>query len=162
MMWCTLMTKENILPHIIQNKISEKRYSSISLKDYEKILLLTDWASSRSLPTSLFLSYSFQSSSSCQVYNTVFHSWAQKVFLLVLSPLFPLNTLKSQSFFSPSSAKAMVFPVVMYGCESWTIKKTAHQRIDAFELWCWRRLLRVPWTAKRSSQSILKEISPEC
>ena len=58
--------------------------------------------------------------------------------------------------------KAMVFPVVMYGCESWTIKKAEHQRIDAFELWCWRRLLRVPWTARRSNQSILKEISPEC
>ena len=56
--------------------------------------------------------------------------------------------------------KAMVFPVVMYGCESWTIKKDEHQRIDAFELWCWRRLLRVPWTARRSNQSILKEISP--
>ena len=58
--------------------------------------------------------------------------------------------------------KAMVFPVVMYGCVSWTIKKAEHQRIDAFELWCWRRLLRVPWTARRSSQSILKEISPGC
>ena len=58
--------------------------------------------------------------------------------------------------------KAMVFPVVMYGCESWTIKKTEHQKIDAFELWYWRRLLRVPWTARRSNQSILKEISPEC
>ena len=57
--------------------------------------------------------------------------------------------------------KAMVFPVVMYGCESWTIKKPEHRRIDAFELWCWRRLLRVPWTARRSNQSILKEISPE-
>ena len=57
--------------------------------------------------------------------------------------------------------KAMVFPVVMYGCESWTIKKAEHQRMDAFELWCWRRLLRVPWTARRSNQSILKEISPE-
>ena len=57
--------------------------------------------------------------------------------------------------------KAMVFPVVMYGCESWTIKKAERQRIDASELWCWRRLLRVPWTAKRSNQSILKEISPE-
>ena len=57
--------------------------------------------------------------------------------------------------------KAMVFPVVMYGCESWTIKKAECQRIDAFELWCWRRLLRVPWTARRSNQSILKEISPE-
>ena len=58
--------------------------------------------------------------------------------------------------------KAMVFPVVMYGCESWTIKKAEHQRIDAFELWCWRRLLRVPWTARRSNQSILREISPGC
>ena len=57
--------------------------------------------------------------------------------------------------------KTMVFPVAMYGCESWTIKKAAHQRIDTFELWCWRRLLRVPWTARRSNQSILKEISPE-
>ena len=58
--------------------------------------------------------------------------------------------------------KAMVFPVVMYGCESWTIKKAEHQRIDAFELWCCRRLLRVPWTARRSNQFILKEIGPEC
>ena len=58
--------------------------------------------------------------------------------------------------------KAMVFPVVMYGRESWTIKKAERRRIDAFELWCWRRLLRVPWTARRSNQSILKEISPEC
>ena len=57
--------------------------------------------------------------------------------------------------------KVMVFPVVMYGCESWTIKKAEHQRIDAFELWCWRRLLRVPWAARRSNHSILKEISPE-
>ena len=57
--------------------------------------------------------------------------------------------------------KAMVFPVVMYECESWTIKKVEHRRIDAFELWCWRRLSRVPWTARRSNQSILKEISPE-
>ena len=57
--------------------------------------------------------------------------------------------------------KAMVFPVVMYGCESWIIKKAEHQRIDAFELWCWRKLLRVPWEARRSNQSILKEISPE-
>ena len=58
--------------------------------------------------------------------------------------------------------KAMVFPVVMYGCESWTVKKAEHRRIDDFELWCWRRLLRVPWTARRSNQSILKEISPSC
>ena len=58
--------------------------------------------------------------------------------------------------------KAMVFPVVMYGCESWTVKKAEHRRIDAFEMWCWRRLLRVPWTARRSNQSILKETSPGC
>ena len=58
--------------------------------------------------------------------------------------------------------KAMVFPVVMYGCESWIVKKAEHRRIDVFELWCWRRLLRVPWTARRSNQSILKEISPGC
>ena len=57
--------------------------------------------------------------------------------------------------------KAIVFPIVMYGCESWTIKKAEHRRIDAFELWCWRKLLRIPWTARRSNQSILKEISPE-
>ena len=60
------------------------------------------------------------------------------------------------------SSQAMVFPVVMYGCESWTVKKAERRRIDASELWCWRRLLRVPWTARRSNQSILKEISPEC
>ena len=67
--------------------------------------------------------------------------------------------------FSPTKVrlvKAMVFPVVMYGCESWTVKKAEHWRMDAFELWCWRRLLRVPWTARRSIQSILKEISPGC
>ena len=58
--------------------------------------------------------------------------------------------------------KAMVFPVVMYGCENWTVKKDERRRIDAFELWCWRRLLRVPWTSRKSNQSILKEISPEC
>ena len=58
--------------------------------------------------------------------------------------------------------KAMVFPVVMYGCESWTVKKAERRRVDAFELWCWRRLLRVPWTARRSNQSILKQISPGC
>ena len=57
-------------------------------------------------------------------------------------------------------AKAVVFPVIMYGCESWTVKKAEHQRIDAFEMWCWRKLLRVPWTARRSNQSILKEINP--
>ena len=73
------------------------------------------------------------------------------------------SLLKSRDIALPARihlVKAMVFPVVMYGCESWTIKKAKHRRIDAFELWCWRRLLRVPWTAKRSNQSILKEISP--
>ena len=74
------------------------------------------------------------------------------------------SILKSIDIILPTKAhlvKAMVFPVVMYGCESWTIKKAERQRIDAFELWCWRRLLRVPWTIGRSNQSILKEISPE-
>ena len=74
------------------------------------------------------------------------------------------SILKSRDTALPTKVclvKAMVFPVVMYGCESWTIKKAEHQRIDAFELWCWRRLLRGPWTARRSKQSILKEVSPE-
>ena len=74
------------------------------------------------------------------------------------------SILKSRDITLPTKGhivKAMVFPVVMYGCESWTIKKAEHQRIDAFELWCWRRLLRVPWTARRPNQSILKEINPE-
>ena len=74
------------------------------------------------------------------------------------------SILKSRDITVPTKVhlvKAMVFPVVMYGCESWTIKKAEGQSVDAFELWCWRRLLRVPWTARRSNQSILKEISPE-
>ena len=74
------------------------------------------------------------------------------------------SILKSRDITLPTKVhliKAMVFPVVMYGCESWTIKKAEHRRIDAFELWCWRRLLRVPWTARRANQSILKEINPE-
>ena len=73
------------------------------------------------------------------------------------------SILKSRDITLPTKVhlvKVMVFPVVMYGCESWTVKKAEHRRIDAFELWCWRRLLRVPWTARRSNQSILKEISP--
>ena len=75
------------------------------------------------------------------------------------------STLKSRNITLPTKVhlvKAMVFPVVMYGCESWTVKKTEHRRIDGFELWCWRRFLRVPWNARRSNQSILKEISPGC
>ena len=75
------------------------------------------------------------------------------------------SVLKSNDITLPTKVhlvKAMVFPVVMYGCESWTIKKAEHRRTAAFELWCWRRLLSVPWTARRSNQSILKEISPGC
>ena len=75
------------------------------------------------------------------------------------------SVLKSRDITLPTKVclvKAMIFPVVMYGCENWTIKKTEHRRIDIFELWCWRRLLRVSWTARRSNQSVLKEISPVC
>ena len=75
------------------------------------------------------------------------------------------SILKSRDITSPTKVrlvKAMVFPVVVYGCESWTVKKAECRRIDAFELWCWKRLLRAPWTARRSNQSILKEISPGC
>ena len=75
------------------------------------------------------------------------------------------SILKSRDITLPTKVRiiqAMVFPVVMYGCESWTIRKAERRRIDAFELWCWRRLLRVPWTAKRSSQSILEEMNPDC
>ena len=75
------------------------------------------------------------------------------------------SMLKSRDIMLPTKVhlvKAMVFPVVMYGCESWTIKKAEYQKIDAFELWCWRRPLRVPWTARRSNQSVVKEISPGC
>ena len=75
------------------------------------------------------------------------------------------SILKSRDITLPTKVrlvKAVVFPVVMYGCESWTVRKAEHQKIDAFEVWCWRRLLRVPWTARRSNRSILKEISPGC
>ena len=75
------------------------------------------------------------------------------------------SILKSRDIILPTKVrlvKAMVFPVLVYGCESWTVKNAEHRKIDAFELWCWRRLLRVPWTARRSNQSILKEISPGC
>ena len=77
----------------------------------------------------------------------------------------PRQLIKKQRHYLSTKfrlVKAMVFPVVMYGCESWTVKKAEHQRTDTFELWCWRRLLRVPWTARRSNQSIPKEISPGC
>ena len=89
----------------------------------------------------------------------------KRLLLLVRKVMTNLDgILKSRDITLPIKVclvKAMVFPVVMYGCESWTIKKAEHQKIDAFELWCWRRLLRVHWTARRSNQSILKEISPE-
>ena len=89
----------------------------------------------------------------------------QRCLLLERKAMTSLDSiLKSRDITLPTDVllvKAMVFPVVMYGCESWTIKKAEHRRIDAFELWCWRRLLRVAWTARRSKQSILKEISPE-
>ena len=90
----------------------------------------------------------------------------KRCFLLGRKAMTNLDSiLKSRDITSPTNfylVKAMVFPVVMYGCESWTIKKVEHQRIDVFELWFWRRLLRVPWTERRSNQSILKEISAEC
>ena len=89
----------------------------------------------------------------------------KRCFLLGRKAMINLDSiLKSKDITLPTKVrlvKAMVFPVVMYGCESWTIKKAEHRRMDAFELWCWRRLLRVPWTARTSNQSILKEISPE-
>ena len=92
--------------------------------------------------------------------------WAPKSLQMVTAAMKLTNLdsiLKSRDITLPTKVhlvKAMVFPVVMYGCESWTVKKAEHQRTDAFELWCWRRLLRVPWTARRSNQSILKETSP--
>ena len=89
--------------------------------------------------------------------SSYFGTWAERINLG--------SILKSRDITLPTKVrldKAIVFPVVMYGCESWTVKKAEQQRICAFELWCWRRLLRVPWTARRSNQSILKDISPGC
>ena len=91
-------------------------------------------------------------------------SWNEKTYSLE-EKLWPNSILKSRDITLPTKVclvKPMVFPVVMYECESWTLKKAECKRIDAFELWCWRRLLRVPWTARRSNQSVLKEISPGC
>ena len=96
---------------------------------------------------------------------TAAKSFFQRCLLLGRKDMANLNSvLKSRDITLPKKfhiVKAMIFPVVMYGCESWTLKKTESQRIDAFELWCWRRLLRVPWTARRSNQSVLNEINPE-
>ena len=97
-------------------------------------------------------------------YLHIFKAVLKRSLLLGRKVMTNLDSIfKSRDITLPTKArlvKAMVFPAVMYGCESWTVKKAEHQRIDAFELWCWRRLLRVPWTARRSSQSILKEIRP--
>ena len=97
--------------------------------------------------------------------DSVYSHEFKRLFLLERNTMANLDrVLKSREITLPTKAhivKAMVFPVVMYRCESWTIKRAESQRLDAFELWCWRRLLRVPWTARRSNQSILKEISPE-
>ena len=91
--------------------------------------------------------------------------WMRQPFTIItMSTLYVIQHIKKQRHYSATKVclvKAMVFLVVMYGCESWTIKKAERWRVDAFELWCWRRLLRVSWTARRSNQSILKEISPE-
>ena len=93
------------------------------------------------------------------------HDWETELNWATFTLYFLDSIFKSRDITLPTKVclvKAMVFPVVMYGCESWTVKKAESQRIDAFELWCWRRLLRVPWTARKSNQSILKEISPGC
>ena len=97
----------------------------------------------------------------------VWNKWAIRIYRIPqeIEPIFYNNCKWSTDITLPTKVclvKAMVFPVTMYGCESWIIKKSEHWGIDVFELWCWRRLLRVPWTARRSNQSILKEISPEC
>jgi len=100
MMWCMVVTREDFLPHIVQHKVLEKkRFSNIALKGHEKILLLSDWAFSRPLPTPLVWSHSFQCSSSCQVYNTVFHSWSQKVFLFFFSFFPSKRTYTANCFF---------------------------------------------------------------
>ena len=113
--------------------------------------------------TSTPMSPGLRGSLRCGTSSTACFLWAEKP--LLTQPLTNLDSiLKSRDITLPTKVylvKAMVFPVVMYGCESWTIKKAECRRIDAFELWCWRRLLRVPWTSKRSNHSILKEISPE-
>ena len=100
-----------------------------------------------------------------EIYHLIYHE-IKRHLLLGRKAVINLNSmLKSRDITLPTKVhlvKAMVFPVVMYECESWTIKKAERQRIDAFELWCWRRLLRVPWTARRSNQFILKETSPGC
>ena len=108
---------------------------------------------------------SSSSSRICSIIRKIFQIQLVELIIFVNCYTNLESILKSRDITLPTKVslfKPMVFPVVMYGCESWTIKKAEHRRIDTFELWCWRRLLRVPWTARRSNQSILKEISPEC
>ena len=119
---------------------------------------ITSWQKMETVTDFLFLGFKIP------VYSDCSHEIKTRLFLerKVLTNLDSI--LKSRDITLPTKVhlvQAMVFPVVVYGCESWTIKKAEHRRIDAFELWCWRRLLRVPWSARRSIQSILKEISPE-
>ena len=101
-----------------------------------------------------------------RILNKKFYPDSSNKLIFLMPSMTNLDSIfKSRDITLPTKVhlvKAMVFPVVMYGCESWTVKKAECQRIDAFELWCWRRLLRVPWTARRSNQSILREISPGC
>ena len=116
------------------------------------------WGKSRSRDRFYFLGLKITADGNCS------HEIKKRLLLGRKAMINLESVLKSRDSILPTKfylVKAMVFPVVMYGCESWTIKKAEHQRIDAFELWCWRRLLRVPWTARRLSQSILKEINPE-
>ena len=119
--------------------------------------MATRWGNSGNNEDSIFLCFKITADGDCN------HE-IKRCFLLGRKVLTNIdNILKSRDMALPTKVhlvKAMVFPVVMYGCESWTIKKAECQRTDAFELWCWTRLLRVPWTARRSKQSILKEISP--
>ena len=115
-------------------------------------------------PTTSCTSRLSQSTSLSSLSHTANSHWLSILYSLEENYDQPRQQLKSRDITLPTKVhlvKAMVFPVVLCGCESWTIKKTECQRIDAFELWCWRRLLRVPWTTRRSNQSILKEISPE-
>ena len=113
-----------------------------------------------------YWSFSFSISHSKITADGDYNHEIKRCLLLGSKAMTNLNSiLKSRDITLPTRVrpvKGMVFPVVMYGYQSWTINKAEHQRSDAFELWCWRRLLRVPWTARRSNQSILKEISPEC
>ena len=118
----------------------------------------TDWETMETVTDLIFLDSKITANGDCS------HE-IKRYLLLGKKAMTSLDCiLKSRDITLPTKVhlvKAMVFPVVMYGCESWTVKKAEHQRIDAFELWCWRRLLRVPWTTRRSNQSILKKISPE-